>query len=459
MADLSLYLRVFIASPSEVKAEREAAKEVVLGVAREAAKRRLLLDPFLWEYDHPATSGPPQPPLTEQLRHSEKVVFIFWKRVGKGTREELNTALPQAHRGETDNVAIYFKTGPAKSNGTPKLREQALLRPRSPGQDPVTTNATTDEVRELRDDLIKGDRALSRDFASTDEFRRLFDQHLRLWLARWDGVPACCQYALENAVPMRGTDHVGETRLTRLERSFDLHALDRVRDYLASEAVKSYQRHGSGALGYSLNRKTLQECDPDWQSAALTAEKIHQQMGQQAAQIGLPFVSPAPLLTTGDGGVHFADAEWFAYFCAVGLACAIRDGCLDAIALRPYPNEIHQFLSALVERERLRITQTLIRWLTNADGSTSALPVARDFAAYVLGMIGAVEAQDALAETMSRDKSADVVMYCITSLGKLRARRYLPQLVRMFQHESNQVRRLLLSEAVSNMVGITRFDL
>jgi hypothetical protein len=263
---------------------------------------------------------------------------------------------------------------------------------------------------------------------------------------------------MENGAQVRGTDHLGTNRLAKLERLFDMRALDRVRDYLASEAVKSYQRYGLEALRYPLCRKTLQKCDPNWQSVARPVEEI-QPLGQRAARSGQSFVSPVPLLTTGDGKVHFADLEWFAYFCAVGLASAIREGRVEAVARLPYLNPIHQFLSAYVQLDRAPITKTLVRWLTNSDGRTGALPVARNFAAYVLGMIGAVEAQDILAETMDHDVGEGVAMYCITSLGKLRARRFLPRLVKMFQHEPDGMRRELLSQAVANIVGISRFDL
>jgi hypothetical protein len=434
MADLSLSLQVFIASSAEVKPERDVAREVILGAAREAAQLGLLLYPFCWEHEHYPASDEPQPPLTEHLRHAELVVVLFWTRVGAGSRTELEVALAQARRGETDNVAIYFKTAP-------------------------TGNGDGRDVLQLRRELTEGDLALSGEFATTEEFGRQFAHHLRLWLRHWDGVPACCQYAMANSTAVRGTDHLGDNRLLRLERMFDLRALDRIRGYLAAEAVKRWQQHGVEALRRPLCGRTLGQLDPAWESLALPAEEIHGRLAREAARVGQPFTSPSPLLTTPGGDVGYADFEWFAYFSAVGLAAAIREGRIEAVALRPYANPIHQFLSAHVRREGINITDTLIRWLTDADGRTGCFPVARNFAAYVLGMIGAVEAQDALAETMSRDDGEDVVTYCITSLGKLRARRYLERLVRMFQQEADGRRRLLLSQAVSNIVGITRFDL
>jgi hypothetical protein len=51
-----------------------------------------------------------------------------------------------------------------------------------------------------------------------------------------------------------------------------------------------------------------------------------------------------------------------------------------------------------------------------------------------------------------------VVTYCIISLGKLRSRRYLPRLMHLFQEETNPYRRMMLSQAISNIVGIAHDD-
>jgi HEAT repeat protein len=84
--------------------------------------------------------------------------------------------------------------------------------------------------------------------------------------------------------------------------------------------------------------------------------------------------------------------------------------------------------------------------------------VARNFAAYVIGMIGGIQAQDALAEALQSDKGVDVSRYCITSLGKLRSRRHLPLLVQFFQTGNDDLR-LVISQAVSNIVGIAHYEL
>jgi hypothetical protein len=433
MAELSLTLPVFIASPQEVMAERECAEQAIRDLARTAAIHRLLVYPFRWEKDYYPASGQPQPPLSEHLRRAEHVVIILWKRVGAGTAEELDLSLLLAQQGKIDNVAIYFKSESAGGADSP-------------------------EILKLRNDLIGGQRALTCNFRSTEEFQTLFKEHLQHWLNRWLGVPACCQFALENSTSLKGTTHMGENRLDLLRRTFKLESLQRMAGYLGEEAVNLYQSHGTEALRQPLSRPRIEALDAAWHQAAAPRVENQQRLGQMAAQLGMPFVNPRPLQLDEHGNIYFADAEWLFYFCALGLINAIRDGRVEAVANRPYVNPVHQYLSAHVQQQDLKILPTLQRWLLAKDGATKGMPVARNFAAYVIGMIGATEAQDALAEALRVDPGKDVATYCITSLGKLRSRRHLPLLIRLFQ-ENYRGLGLVISQAVSNIVGIANYPL
>jgi hypothetical protein len=419
--------------------ERDAAEGEILRLVPEAGKDGLLLQPFRWEKDHYAASGEPQPPLTERLRRAEFVVVIVWTRIGPGTLEELRVALTQAWRGHTDNVGIYFKTEPPQGKATACVDCSA--------------------VQALRKELGEGKRALTWEFRSTDDFRQVFGRHLQAWLDRWRGVCGCCKYALENSLPHHANNPLGESRLTWLNRNFDLRSLEGIVGCLGAEAVKRFQRLGNEAIGQPLGR-TLEEVHPRWQTAASPWTEFDGLFVQRATRLGLPHASPTPLRTAQGGDVYFADSEWFAYFCAVGLAAAITEGRLEAVATRPYPNPVHQYLSAYVQREQLKqVLPTLVRWLSNCDGITNGLPVARNFAAYVIGMLGNIDAQDDLAQALRNDPGEDVAIYCVTSLGKLRSRRHVPLLLRLFQQETDPRRRLLLSQAVCNTVGIAHYEL
>lgn len=433
MADLSLTLPIFVASPSDVMAERQAADEQILNFVREAAKRRLLLQPFSWEKDYYPVSGEPQPGLTEHLRRAELVVVILAGYIGPGTEKELEVGLKQAKLGQSDNVAIYFKHCADR------------------GQ----------KVKDLQADLIGNNRALTWDFSSTDEFRQVFVRHLREWLNRWNGVPACCQFALEHCPTTKSADHLGQNRLTRLERIFDLDSLEPIREYLSREAMTRYQRHGPVEVFRNpqpISGSVLDDLDRTWRTTAISHADFRQAEAE-ATLHRLAFVSPKPLLRDDAGQPWYADGEWFCYFCARGLADAIAQGDVHAVARHPYVNPIHQYLSACAERDGLVLAPTLASWLTNKNRVTSGLPVARNFAAYVLGMLGAREHQDELAATLREDSGQDVKKYCITSLGKLRSRRYLPLLVELFQNEMDPAQRMLISQAVCNIVGIAPYDL
>ena len=168
----------------------------------------------------------------------------------------------------------------------------------------------------------------------------------------------------------------------------------------------------------------------------------------------LPFVCS-------NGAVHFADPEWFSFFCAVGLLDGIRDGRLQAVARLPYVNSVHQFLKALVVEFRCRqqVVPVLAEWLKNRDGATANRPIARNFAAYVLGMIGATEAQEDLACAAAQDRGQDVRLYAVAALGKLRARQQLPALRSLFASEVDSQVRLMIAQAVCRITGVAEFEM
>ena len=429
MAQLSLTLPVFVASSSDVMPERQVVDEEIANIQREAAKKSLVLEPFRWEKDYYAASGEVQPGLNEHLRRAELAVFIMWGRLGPGVQEELQRALEQARLGETDNVAIYFKTIPP-------------------------TKGDASKVQAVRSHLQGNNLALTWDFRSTEEFRQVFTDHLGKWVKHWDGIPACCKFALENCQTIKGTGHTGENRLARLIRTFDLALLGKIQGYLSKVAIGSYQSHGVEGARQPLDAKALRNLDQHWQLSAASLEDI-QHSYAEAQRKGISFVSPKPLLHD-NTGVWFADIEWFFYFCALGLAEAIQKNDVDTVIRRPNANPIHQYLSAHVRSKELNIVPTLLRWLTDR---ARILPVGRNFAAYVLGMIMAYEAQDELANSLRNDPGEDVGTYCITSLGKLRSRRYLRLLMDMYLHERDEKKRMLLSQAVCKIVGIEPYEL
>jgi hypothetical protein len=425
MADLCLRLRVFVASSSELKCERDIAERQVLALASEAIWQNLFIEPFLWEKHARPAPGRPQLTLNEALRPAEHVVVLFWKKLGGGTLEELNRALDQARRGETDNVSIYFKT-------------------------PQGTKDIPPELVEFREAGWQKNLALTWNFGTPEQFGELFNQHLRSWLHGWYRIMPCCRYALEHSPPLTAPSQ--DDWLAAIRRNRSLPTVLPALDYLGRAAVEAYQDGPERAILRPLAKAELDSRAPDWRTACASPDVL----GEGSSP---PTDRTPPLLLTPEGNVHFCGYGWFYYFAAVGLAAAIRAGQWQSVARQAYRNEIHQYLAGYVRQENINLVPTLRRWLTNADGALTGQSVARDFSAYVLGMLGDHDSQEDLHETLQRDNSATVKRYCLTSLGKLRSRRYLSHLVDRFHTEADNRHRLLISQVICNIVGIRHFPL
>jgi hypothetical protein len=80
--------KVFIASPSDVQREREAASNTIqLWNDEHSDNQGTILRPVLWErHSTPELSGPPQTIIERRLlRHADILVAIFWTRLGSST--------------------------------------------------------------------------------------------------------------------------------------------------------------------------------------------------------------------------------------------------------------------------------------------------------------------------------------------------------------------------------------
>jgi hypothetical protein len=73
-------------------------------------------------------------------------------------------------------------------------------------------------------------------------------------------------------------------------------------------------------------------------------------------------------------------------------------------------------------------------------------------------MIDARAWESTLAEAVATDEGAEVRLYSITSLGKLRSRRYLRLLVDLYDSLRDK-ERLFASQAIARIVGIARYEL
>jgi hypothetical protein len=123
---------VFIASPSDASAEREAAANVVERWNRENwLERRVLLRPLRWELDAtPRLDGPAQRVIERQLLSVADVLIAFFRaRTGQptlsyssGTIEEIET-----FRKEGKPILLYFFDHPPRERDTSFKRFRAAI--------------------------------------------------------------------------------------------------------------------------------------------------------------------------------------------------------------------------------------------------------------------------------------------------------------------------------------------
>ena len=450
MAELAIRLPIFIASPSDVASEREIVYNEILEQRERAAAYKVILEPFLWEHHARPSYRRPQAFLNKYLRTSELTVALFWSRLGSvasldgmetGTQEEFRIAGEQVYKGRSDDVFLYFR------------------RSQPPSE---TNNSESDNVKEFRQRLIDSSSILFWDYDSPKSLQVLFRRHLEQWVRRWEGIADICQYTLENS-PSNDypTNYFGESRLQLVRQNLDLELHPDVRDELGSVAVELYQQSGpTGSLQpFHLSKNVTPE-----EKKHFISEGTINEMGH-----GVPLElfeqqpgSSRPLVSRNGREMRFANEEWFYFFCAWGLTRSVEKGDLSSVERIPYVNEIHQYFRVLVLHRgvRSKIVSRLLEWLTNRDDVTLLRPIARNFAAYELGMLEALESQDALAEAAETDRGEGVKLYSIMALGKMRSRRHLPFLKQQFFHASNEAdEKLSIGQAICRITGITSFEL
>ncbi|MCG8575381.1 MAG: NB-ARC domain-containing protein, partial [Flavobacteriales bacterium] len=101
-------VNLFIASSSELADERKEFDAIVIKLGQ--SFDHLHLHVFKWEYNIPSGSYPGkgriQDAINPHLNKSDIIIVLFYSRIGKFTREELNFGLS-----ENKKIFLYFKTG------------------------------------------------------------------------------------------------------------------------------------------------------------------------------------------------------------------------------------------------------------------------------------------------------------------------------------------------------------
>lgn len=168
-------IQVFVASPSDVKAEREALESVIQELNKIWSKKlRLRLDLNKWETDvYPGFGQDPQDVINRQIEDEYDIfIGILWGRIGtptlraeSGTLEEFQRAYAR-HQEDPDSIdlMIYFKDAPI----APSKIDIEQLR----------------KLQEFRSSL--GEKGgLYWSFESLSNFESIIRSHLSLVAQRW----------------------------------------------------------------------------------------------------------------------------------------------------------------------------------------------------------------------------------------------------------------------------------
>jgi hypothetical protein len=166
--------RVFIASPRDLDAERGVFPDVVERVNRIKARARgILLEAVGWEDTLPG-KGRPQGKINEDVRNSDLIVMLLWKRWGSrtgkyssGFEEEYEVACA----GDKD-IWLYFRDVPDDMLADPGKQLRKVLR--------------------FRRKIEAENKLLFKGYKDESEWERDFTDDLCLWLDKLS--PAVLQF-------------------------------------------------------------------------------------------------------------------------------------------------------------------------------------------------------------------------------------------------------------------------
>ena len=162
-------IRVFIASPGDLGEERRLFRDIVDDVNRlKANGMRIQLEPLGWEDTLPG-SGRPQELINEDVKKCDLMIMLLWKRWGtptgecsSGFEEEYELAKRLLEEEGKPEIMLYFR----------KIPDDMLA---DPGEQ-------LKKVLKFREKIESKRRFLYKSYEGEDQWRRLFREHLSLWL-------------------------------------------------------------------------------------------------------------------------------------------------------------------------------------------------------------------------------------------------------------------------------------
>jgi tetratricopeptide (TPR) repeat protein len=190
---------VFIASPSDLNAEREIFPKIIEKVNLIKAKSKgILLEAVGWEDTLPG-KGRPQKKINEDVKHSDLIVMLLWKRWGSATGE-YSSGFEEEYEiacANDKDIWLYFRSIPDDMMADPGEQLQKVL--------------------EFRDKIETEKEFLFRGYEDENAWEERFIKDLCQWL---DGLPPV---AFPGLPPGPATFESGkfaeyEQRIERLEQ-------------------------------------------------------------------------------------------------------------------------------------------------------------------------------------------------------------------------------------------------
>jgi len=267
-------LKIFIASPGDVKLERDKAREEILSLRALAHNHGFDLEAMGWETHVTPGMGRSQALINPLVRECDLFVGILWRRFGahtgeaeSGTLEEFQLARERSAKEHAPEIMLYFR----------EVHPDFLADP----------GAQLQKVLDFKKQIEDGRLALYREYRNEDHFASLLRQHVTDWLLKLapatinDQQPTTIN-ASNDAPPLASfTEHLEycRTELQKTARPLRLRTLalpplfleeveaERPRNMKVSIAVKTFPRLlilGEPGAGKTTSLKKLAEEYARW---------------------------------------------------------------------------------------------------------------------------------------------------------------------------------------------------